>query len=433
MPTSAQNIMQQLPGVTYQLMRDPKGHFYFAFLSQTAADLLGLEVAPLLEDASALLECVHPDDRERVINASILSAEQDLEWHHPFRFIRPDGRQLWLDAYDTGQHYDDGSLSWTGFIVEATHRRQLEQELRASELRFRTLVEQANDIIFTVDSNGIIGYLSPNWERCVEHPVDEALHRSFEEIVHPDDMATCNAFIQSILSGGPSLDEIEFRVKHPDEQWHWYGCRGSRVEGDGNEPGYLMGIAREITEQRQQREKMARMARQDMLTNLPNRVHFDEAFERSLSQCQQQDTALAVLFVDLDDFKPVNDSHGHNIGDQLLIHVARRVKSCLRDSDLACRIGGDEFVVLARDLPSSEVATDVASTIAERIREELEKPFAIEQLTLSISASIGVAIYPFHAQQTGELLRCADQAMYHAKQGNRNCVKLWHRATGELR
>lgn len=424
-------IMQQLPGVTYQLVRDPQGLFFFTYLADTAVDLLGLPVAPLLKDASALIECVHPDDRERVIKASILSAQQDLEWHHPFRFIRPDGRQLWLDAYDTGQQHDDGSFSWTGFIVEASHRRQLEQELRASELRFRTLVEQANDIIFTVDSNGIIGYLSPNWERCVEHPVDEALHRSFEEIVHPDDMAACNAFIQSILTGGPSLNEIEFRVKHPDDQWHWYGCRGSRVEGDGDEPVYLMGIAREITEQRQQREKMARMARQDMLTNLPNRVHFDEAFERSLNLCQQQQSALAVLFVDLDDFKPVNDNHGHNIGDQLLIHVARRIKSCLRDSDLACRIGGDEFVVLARDLAKDESAIEVATTIAERIREELDKPFAIEQLSLTISASIGVALYPFHASQTGELLRCADQAMYHAKQGTRNCVKVWGRPNGE--
>lgn len=241
-----------------------------------------------------------------------------------------------------------------GYLVEATERKRLETELIASEHRFRTLIEQANDIIFTVNLNGVIGYLSPNWKQHVGYEIDESIDQSFEEIVHPDDVPACNAFIHSTINGGPPVNDIEFRVRHANGAWLWFTCRASCIEDSQDEHAHLLGIAREITEQRQQREKMARMARQDMLTNLPNRAYFDELFERSLVLCTQQQRTLAVLFVDLDKFKPVNDTYGHSVGDQLLIHVARRIKSCLRDTDVACRTGGDEFLILANDLADIE-------------------------------------------------------------------------------
>lgn len=416
------SLMAKMPGITYQLIREPNGHFRFTYLSANAQELLGFAPDPLLEDAGPLLEAIHPDDVEEVVNASVLSAQQHIEWHHPFRFTRPDGEQLWLDAHDTGEELTDGTLVWTGYIVEATHRKQLEMELIASERRFQTLVENATDIIFTLDVNGNIGYLSPNWRRLVGDEEADPLNQSFTTIVHQDDVANCNAFIQSLLNGGPNIDDLEFRVRHGDQKWHWYTCRAATVEGSNNASDYLLGIAREITEQREQREKMARMARQDMLTNLPNRASFDESFELAIQNSQRYGHALAILFIDLDKFKPVNDTYGHSVGDQLLIHVARRIKSCLRDHDLACRVGGDEFLVLTADHPTMDTAKAVALAIAERLREELAKPFAVEKLQLRISASIGVAIYPEHAEASGDLLRCADHAMYEAKLKGRNCI-----------
>ncbi len=416
------SLMAKMPGITYQLIREPNGHFRFTYLSANAQELLGFAPDPLLEDAGPLLQAIHPDDVEEVVNASVLSAQQHIEWHHPFRFKRPDGVQLWLDAHDTGEELADGTLVWTGYIVEATHRKQLEMELIASERRFQTLVENATDIIFTLDVNGNIGYLSPNWRRLVNDEQADPVNQSFTTIVHEDDVANCNAFLQSLLHGGPNVEDLEFRVRHGDQKWHWYTCRAAKVEGSDNTSDYLMGIAREITEQREQREKMARMARQDMLTNLPNRASFDESFELAIQNSQQYGHAVAILFIDLDKFKPVNDTYGHSVGDQLLIHVARRIKSCLRDRDLACRVGGDEFLVLTADHPTIDTAKAVALAIAKRLREELAKPFAVEKLQLKISASIGIAIYPEHADASGDLLRCADHAMYEAKLKGRDCI-----------
>ncbi|RUO48222.1 sensor domain-containing diguanylate cyclase [Pseudidiomarina aquimaris] len=417
-----QRFLDKMPGLTYQIIREPSGHFRFTHISANVEEMLGFSPQLLTEDARPLLDAIHPEDVEEVIEASILSAQQHREWHHPFRFIRPDGKQLWLDAHDSGEELDDGTLVWTGYIVEATHRKQLELDLIASEQRFQTLVKNASDIIFTLDANGTIGYLSPNWRRIVGDEQSDPLYQSYTTVVHQDDLANCNAFIQSLLNDGPLVEDLEFRVRHNDGEWHWYTCRAAKVDGRENDSDYLLGIAREITEQREQREKMARLARQDMLTNLPNRASFDEAFELALRHCEQRQRALAVLFIDLDNFKPVNDQYGHSVGDQLLIHVARRIKACLRDSDLACRIGGDEFLVLTEAHPQVDSAKSTALAIAERLRDELAKPFAVEHLQLEISASIGVAIYPTHATGTGELVRCADRAMYEAKLQGRNCV-----------
>lgn len=419
-----QSLLEHMPGIKYRLIREPSGNIRFTYLSDNVESMLGFAAKPLMQDASPLLSAIHPDDVDEVFSASVLSAQQHREWHHPFRFLRPDGQQLWLDAHDSGEALDDGTLVWTGCIVEASHRKHLELELNASERRFKTLVENASDIIFTLDVNGNIGYLSPNWRRLAAADQVDPLHQSFATIVHPDDVPHCNAFLQSVMSGHSMIEDVEFRVQHSDGLWHWYTCRATRVESGDAPSDYLLGIAREITEQREQREKMARMARQDMLTNLPNRVSFDEAFDLALHNCEKRERSLAVLFIDLDRFKQVNDEQGHSVGDQLLIHVARRIKSCLRGTDLACRLGGDEFLVLTADHATQEVAEQVALAVAERLREELAKPFAVENLKLRISASIGVAIFPRDAEASGDLIRCADHAMYEAKLMGRNAVVL---------
>ncbi|RUO63615.1 sensor domain-containing diguanylate cyclase [Pseudidiomarina insulisalsae] len=415
-------LLKKLPGITYQLQYDAQGKARFTFLCGPVQSLLGLEAEALKENATAFFAAIPASDRETLLQDAILDARQGRDGYHPFRYTRPDGRVLRLDAHHSAEELGEGRWQWTGYLVEGNYRHTLEDALAASEQRFETLVKNASDIIFTIDGNGIIGYLSPNYEWLVGDAPEDTIHQSFVAVVHPNDAASCNAYIQSILSGSPAARDIEFRVRHSDEKWHWYTCRASKIAGHNIQPDYLLGIAREITEQRQQREKLARMAREDMLTSLPNRAYFEELFEQTLALSAQQQKALAVLFIDLDHFKAVNDTHGHSIGDQLLIHAARRIKSCLRDADVACRAGGDEFVVLTNNFADSSMARQIAACIAERIRQELAQPFSVEQLQLTISASIGIAIFPEHADSASDLLRRADQAMYAAKLKGRNRV-----------
>ncbi len=184
----------------------------------------------------------------------------------------------------------------------------------------------------------------------------------------------------------------------------------------------LCGISTDITERKDAEEHMKRMAQYDNLTHLPNRALFDDRLKVSLAAAQRNGTRLALMFIDLDKFKPVNDTYGHGMGDLLLQEVALRIQECLRESDTAARVGGDEFVVL---LPAVESESD-AKVVGRKILEALNRPFVLSGHTLKIGGSIGVALFPDHGEEERHLVKSADTAMYHAKKNGRNNVKVYH-------
>jgi diguanylate cyclase (GGDEF)-like protein/PAS domain S-box-containing protein len=184
----------------------------------------------------------------------------------------------------------------------------------------------------------------------------------------------------------------------------------------------LCGISSDITERKDVEEHMQHMAQYDTLTHLPNRALFDDRLKVSLAAAQRNEARLALMFIDLDKFKPVNDTYGHGIGDLLLKEVALRIQECLRESDTAARVGGDEFVVL---LPAVENEHD-ARLVGGKILDALNRPFLIGGHRLRIGGSIGVSIFPDHGAEERHLVKSADTAMYHAKKSGRNNVKVFH-------
>ncbi len=190
----------------------------------------------------------------------------------------------------------------------------------------------------------------------------------------------------------------------------------------------LCGISTDITERKDVEEHMHHMAQYDALTHLPNRALFNDRLQQAIAAAQRNQMHLALMFIDLDKFKPVNDTYGHGVGDLLLQDVALRIQDCLRDSDTAARVGGDEFVIL---LPSIESEPD-ASRVAEKIRQALNRPFELAGHTLQIGSSIGVAVYPEHGSNEKLLVKSADIAMYHAKKNGRNNVKIYQLGMQEV-
>ncbi len=188
-----------------------------------------------------------------------------------------------------------------------------------------------------------------------------------------------------------------------------------------NKPA-ILGWFYDITDRKVMQDRVEHMAYHDALTGLPNRTLFDDRIQQSIANAEREQSVLALLFLDLDNFKPVNDQHGHGIGDLLLMAVAKRIITQLRKTDSAARVGGDEFVILLPLVKTQENAL----IISENIRQELEQPFAVEELSLHVSSSIGVAIYPDHASDEKKLLKLADIAMYYAKQEGGNCVRVYH-------
>lgn len=239
--------------------------------------------------------------------------------------------------------------------------------------------------------------------------------------VHPDDRKALKKQLKEAVLTGKSFDP-EFRVIWPDGSVHHLKSKGKTDLDENGRAVRLVGINYDQTEQKEIQRKLDQMAFYDRLTNLPNRRLLEDRLNQALSTCEREHQNLALLFIDLDKFKPVNDQYGHEAGDWLLQQVAVRMQACLRGGDTVARIGGDEFIVLLPSLAYPELALSVA----EKIRKALEEPFPrADAETLRISCSIGVVLYPDHARNHDDLLRLGDAAMYRAKHGGRNAIALY--------
>jgi diguanylate cyclase (GGDEF)-like protein/PAS domain S-box-containing protein len=245
--------------------------------------------------------------------------------------------------------------------------------------------------------------------------------QAWEAAVHPDDRVAYDAYCDALFRGEPQ--ELEYRLVGSDgvTRWVWERAR-PRIE---NGRRLVDGIAADVTERRHAADalaaaqaRLAHLAYHDALTDLPNRLLFQEHLEQAVARARRGDQAVAVLFVDLDDFKLVNDSHGHSAGDELLRVVAGRLRDAVRATDVVARLGGDEFLVLVADI-DRDAAPEAAARVAENIRDALLDPVELAHGELYTHASIGASLYPADAESAEELLSKADIAMYRAKQTER--------------
>jgi diguanylate cyclase (GGDEF)-like protein/PAS domain S-box-containing protein len=241
-----------------------------------------------------------------------------------------------------------------------------------------------------------------------------ATYAGYLERVHPDDRERIDRVVgDSFRTGRPF--GFDHRIVRPDGEVRWLECLGDVVTGPAGDPLKLVGSAQDVTERKRAEEALAHQALHDALTGLANRFLFLDRLEHALARQSREGTLSAVLFLDLDDFKTVNDGLGHAQGDQLLVAVAERLASCLRSADTGARLGGDEFAILLEDL---RLAAD-APSIAGRIIESLREPFSLEGNLLTVSGSIGIAMAA-PASDPRQLLRQADVAMYRAKAEGKN-------------
>jgi diguanylate cyclase (GGDEF)-like protein/PAS domain S-box-containing protein len=238
----------------------------------------------------------------------------------------------------------------------------------------------------------------------------------WEKTIHPEDIAVAHKRKSEKQKNQVTIDE--YRIMIPNGEVRWVQDRGIPYRGKNGQNIYI-GIILDITERKMADEKIKYLAFHDDLTGLPNRKCFNEHLNEKIKSAKWNDT-LTLLFIDLDQFKIVNDSLGHNIGDQLLNEVAKRISSCVRNQDMVARHAGDEFIILIENVSKAE--TDI---IAERILSTLVSPFSIMENEIFISASIGISIYPLDARDSETLIKNADAAMYDAKYYGKNNSKYY--------
>ena len=302
---------------------------------------------------------------------------------------------------------------------DVTERAHAEHALKRSEERLALAAEGANDGLWEWDLRTQEFYFSGRWHEMLGLPPNAGIGRPNEwtERVHPDDAADLKAALEAPFAGTADHFQHEHRIRHEDGTYRRFLCRGVAVRGAGRRSIRLAGSLTDTTEQAIAQERLRNAGFLDPLTGLCNRAVFVEGLGRRLAEFKDRrgGSRFAVLYLDLDRFKVVNDSLGHLVGDELLTAVARRLESCLRQGDVLARLGGDEFVILLNALGDEAQA----NAVAFRIQKALNSPFSIGGREVFTSASIGIAFGRAQYCNSEEIMRDADVAMYHAKSGGK--------------
>ena len=302
-------------------------------------------------------------------------------------------------------------------IAHASEERELLNENLAKVLDELQAIMEANpDILYVFNTQNVLVQWNSNFAKFFGLPAEKLLNMHATEFVFRTDREAAEKGIAEVYAKGTATFELQL-VRY-DGVLVPYLCNGVVLKNSHGEVTGFTGTGRDISERKAAAAHIHHLAHFDLLTDLPNRSLLYDCLQQAIMICRRERTSLALMFLDLDMFKLVNDKYGHDIGDLLLKEAAMRMQGCLRESDTAARIGGDEFVVLLPSIDSEQAAI----LVAEKIRHELGQPFEISGHRLRISASIGIAIYPEHGSDDKMLLKNADTAMYMAKQGGRNTV-----------
>lgn len=370
---------------------------------------------------SDFLDIVHPEDRRRVaaLLEGHLSGETDV-FCAEYRVALRTGGWLWImDRGRVVSRASDGTpLRILGTQTDIDDRKQAEAKLRLESERLALALDASGLASWDLDSTTGKLVTSESWSKIYgldPLPCDANL-RAWTDLIHPDDLDRAQKTAQAHLRGETDLLQNEYRIRHPALGWRWIVSRGRVVDRDAEEkPSRMIGVHADITERKQAEENTARLARHDTLTGLPNRLHLDETLA-SLPKAAE----IAVLCIDLDRFKPINDTYGHAIGDEVLREVARRLREVVRGSDLVARLGGDEFAILqcGADQPRG------ARSLAGRVIDVLSQPMHIEGLCINLGASVGIAVGTSCSASRALLLK-ADVALYRAKAEERNAMRLY--------
>lgn len=337
------------------------------------------------------------------------------------RIRRKDGTIIWLEI--GGAPVVDAAGNVVGSIGvhnDVTERRMAEEALRESEARYRLMAENSTDMISRTSNRGILLYASDASRRLLGYEPSELVGRSFYDFVFDADREEVRHLSSLIHESGPTT--FAYRVEKKDGSLVWFETTSRSVHdvftGRIRE---VVGVSRDVTERKRVEEQIEYQAYHDALTGLPNRRLFRDRLTVALAHARRMKHPLAVMFLDLDRFKVVNDTLGHSTGDELLKTVGTRLQASLREEDSIARMGGDEFTILLADLKT----TDDSAKIAQKVLDTVAQPLKVDGTELFVTTSIGIALFPSDGDTAEALLANADRAMYRAKDAGRNSYQMF--------
>ena len=419
---SEENIRQiasQVPGMVFRVHITANDTRTYTFVSDGVRELYGIEPQAVMADGSLLRTFRHSQDDSDVDQAMREGLATGLPTHVEFRLQFADGRIKWVQMTSTGVSEADGASVRVGVVVDITARKHAETELRETEIRWKLALDSTGDGVWDWDIPTGVEIFSKRFMEMYGFGDGELASRTdeFDARTHPEDLDQLLRNRQAHLDGLTPTYVSEHRIQCKDGSWKWTLSRGMVISRDAEgKPIRMIGTHTDITSRKHSETLIWQQANFDALTGLPNRRMLRDRLVQDLKKCRREGSQLAILFIDLDHFKEVNDTLGHENGDLLLVEAASRIRACVRDTDTVARMGGDEFTVVLPELNG----TASLQRIVQAILDAMETVFDLASERVFVSASIGITMYPADATEIENLFKNADQALYVAKDAGRN-------------
>jgi diguanylate cyclase (GGDEF)-like protein/PAS domain S-box-containing protein len=412
-------LLSNLPGYAFRVRNDDG--FTLEYVSDGIFDITGHTAAEFISGSVGVQEVAHPDDRKMIVEAAISAVESRELSAIEYRIVTAAGETKWVwgQSQVVVDEDSDAVIALEGFVSDITERKRAEHALAESEERHRDLFENARDAMFTYNLRGRMISANRRMTELTGYTNEEFLALNLGQVIATDYHLLAAEALKRVFNGDSAPYELEIRAK--DGRRIPLEITSRIILGKRGEPKTVQAIGRDITERKQAEETIRRLAYHDGLTSLPNRTFFENRLRLALARARREHKMLAVMFLDLDSFKVVNDTLGHGAGDKLLQAVAHDLATLVRDGDTVARVGGDEFTLLLAGIEGPEDATE----IAQRILECLRQSRVINGTEFRTTGSIGITTYPADGDEGETLLRNADTAMYRAKERGRDNYQLY--------
>lgn len=408
-------LLANLEGMVYRCRLDE--HWTMEFVSEGCFALTGYTEEDLLFNSRISYEQItHSDDRQHVRDTILEAVRNNRRFDIEYRIVRADGSIRYVWERGTNISHDTFDIL-EGFIQDVTERKQADEALREAERRYRSIFENAIEGIYQSTPNN--GYLAvnPALARMYGYDSPQELISTLRDIDHQVYVDPQRRLeFKRLMSKHGVVTNFESRVHRRNGEIIWISENARSVYNSDGSLLFFEGTVEAITERKLHEAEIQFQATHDALTGLPNRTLLYDRMQQAVLHSERYGNLTAIAFLDLDQFKFINDSLGHQVGDELLKITAQRLTSCLRESDTVARQGGDEFVLLLTDQPNEEAITHTM----QRVLHEVSQPWKANDLEFQITCSIGLTLCPDDGRDAETLLKNADSAMYKAKELGRN-------------
>ncbi|RQO68841.1 diguanylate phosphodiesterase [Aquitalea sp. FJL05] len=412
-------IVSHIPGVVFQYRLFEDGHGCLPFASEALLDLYGLTPLAVSCNADPMRAMLHPDDADAFFSAMHASATSLTLWNIEYRIVLPDDQLKWLRV-DAMPERDGPFVTWYGYIADISQAKAMEAELRIAATTFLT-----QEGIMVTNRDGVILRVNPSFCQITGYSSAEVVGKTpaiLSSHRHPP--AFYQQLWQSLLQDGRWQGEIWNSRQNGEVFPEWLTI--TAVHDSDGQTSHYVAIFQDITERKAAADEIQTLAFYDALTHLPNRRLLLDRLQHALDAAHRQQQYGALLFLDLDNFKSLNDTMGHDIGDLLLQDVAARLHHGMRVGDTVARLGGDEFIVMLENLgPQREAALREAESVGRKILAQLKQPYELRGHDYRGSCSLGIALFADEHASTEDILKQADLAMYQAKSAGRNTLRFF--------